>query len=251
LHALSTSTSRLRFRGERFRRTAPSEAHQDVTPETVAQSRTSGTWNIAVFDWPWPAEEIIEDLETGRSSTIVRRGVVTSEGSGWCFLDRGDGRVSIWPTMDGEISSRAIVRAAKTVREKTGPDARVVVMRLVPPPESVIGGLASPDSLMATLDDALIGALAALGVDKDFARKHCIYGMGSEYRGWMAFVREQAMPIFAERGVQSALAEELVMLTSAIAVSMRHGNSTMEHTIATALHSLANYLPDGYRPQYR
>ena len=71
----------------------------------------------------------------------------------------------------------------------------------------------------------------------------CSYGMPSECRGWLAFVREKAEQwITRSVGVHDAaiektrlLARQLMMLTGAVHASMVYGSETLPYTTAVAL----------------
>jgi hypothetical protein len=133
--------------------------------------------------------------------------------------------------------------AARQARNEMSSDLMTPTARTVPSTYAIIGQIASVGDLLQPYDELLFQALRQLEVTN--AESMCDYGMPSDYRGWLAWARQNAMAfIELEEGNadQRTVAEEIVIGTSAVAFSMRYGQVTTPYTLAMAIKGLTEVL---------
>lgn len=160
----------------------------------------------------------------------------------WGWAEQG-ANAEFWCAADEPQDPAAINYAARRARDEMSSDLMTPTTRTVPSTYAIIGQIATLGDLLQPYDELLIQALRLLDVAN--AKSACDYGMPSEYRGWLAWARKNAMPfIDAEEGNedQRNVAEEVVMGSSAVAFSMRFGHVTTPYTLAVAIKGLRETL---------
>lgn len=158
----------------------------------------------------------------------------------WSYVELED-NVEMWVDSGDALDPREIMDARAPVRAAASSDLVEPRVRLMPSTFAIVGSALDVGELRERYDAALLRALGALGVAG--AAEMCDYGMPSDYRGWLSWARERADEVQRTTRDNDAerirnLAEEIIMGTCAIALSMREGHTVTPYITAVALKGL-------------
>ncbi len=171
----------------------------------------------------------------------------------WDFLCKERSVLLLGP-LDEDVPAKVVGAAARAVKAALAPARIRPCVRLLPSVRMILGKDLDRDQLIEAFNDLLNRSLRVLGASNEEIEEWCSYGMPSEYRGWLASARKHAMRQMVRTNFgwdcigdspeesKTNLASEVVLGTSAVAVSMRHTYATFDISLATAIKGLSSEM---------
>lgn len=221
----------------------------DLDCKAIAEITDEAAWFSLVADIRSRPPETRDEQEGTADAAVASSmrehasgGTFHVDQTTWGWAEQG-ANAEFWCAADEPQEPAAINYAARRARDEMSSDLLTPTARTVPSTYAIIGQIATLGDLLKPYDELLIQALRLLEVAN--AKSACDYGMPSEYRGWLAWARQNAMSfIHVEEGNedQRDVAEEVVIGSSAVAFSMRFGHVTTPYTLAVAIKGLREAL---------